>query len=380
MREILSMPPELNAGAEASWDLYVLCAALVVVLLITAYGLYSRYQYGQLPELRLQSDSAVAAQGSLDHCVIIPARNDEQVIGRAVRSFPESLRVVVDDHSTDATAAHAEEAGATVRVARPMERGWLSKSNACWTGALYTDSAWILFADPDTWYEPRFLPSLLAYAAGKSLHAATVLPRQILVTWYEKMLVPYAMGLTFTGVSARNLNNPKHPEAMANGQCLLFRRSAYNFIGGHKAVASHPLEDLALARLIKRHRMSMAVLRCESMAQTRMFHSFGGAWRGLEWMVLHSARGYGKAPLLFLAAILVSTFWLPLLVTLIDWKYDLPAAILFVTPILAWRAWYGSLLRALWAPLALCLFPLIAFTALVRGALGSMTDSQGRRV
>ncbi|MBN9660149.1 MAG: glycosyltransferase [Acidobacteria bacterium] len=374
------MPPELNAGAETSWDPYVLAAALVVVILIAVFAAYSRYQYRLLPELRLQSDSAVAAQGNLDHCVIIPARDDEAVIGRAVRSFPESLRVVIDDHSRDQTAARAEEAGAVVRAARPVERGWLNKSNACWTGVLYTDSAWILFSDPDTWYEPRFLPSLLAYAASHSLHAATVLPHQTLVNWYEKMLMPYAMGLGFAGVSARNLNNPKHPEAMANGQCLLFRRSAYNFIGGHKAVASQPLEDLALARLIKRHRMSIAVLRCESMAYTRRYNSFASTWRGLEGMFLRSASGYGRSSVVFLVAVAMSSFWLPLLVTLTVWKYYLPAGLLLLTPILAWRSWYGSLLRALWAPVALCLFPLIAFTAVMKAAQGLSTDSRGRRV
>ncbi|MGC4053894.1 MAG: hypothetical protein QM757_32810 [Paludibaculum sp.] len=76
MREILFMPPELNAGAETSWDLYVLCAALAVVILVAVFAAYSRYQYHLLPELRLQSDSAVASQGNLDHCVVIPARND----------------------------------------------------------------------------------------------------------------------------------------------------------------------------------------------------------------------------------------------------------------------------------------------------------------
>lgn len=373
------MPPELNAGAETSWDLYVLTAALVVVILIAAFAAYSRYQYRLLPELRLQSDSTVAAQGNLDHCVIIPARDDEAVIGRAVRSFPESLRVVIDDNSRDNTAARAEEAGATVRMARPMERGWLRKSNACWTGALYTDSAWILFSDPDTWYEPRFLPSLLVYAASHSLHAATVLPSQTLVNWYEKMLVPYALGLSFAGVSARNLNNPKHPEAMANGQCLLFRRSAYNFIGGHKTVSSHALDDLALARLIKRHRMSMAVLRCESMAHTRLFDSFAATWRGLEGIFLQAASGYGRSSVVFLVAIAMGCFWLPLLVTLIIWEYYLPAGILLVTPVLAWRAWYGSLLRAFWAPCALSLFPLIGVTAVIKAVRGLTTDSRGRR-
>ncbi|MGC4053893.1 MAG: glycosyltransferase family 2 protein [Paludibaculum sp.] len=304
----------------------------------------------------------------------------QAVIGRAVRSFPESLRVVIDDHSSDKTAARAEEAGATVRPVRPKERGWLSRSNACWTGVLYTDSDWILFSDPDLWCEPRFLPSLLAYAAGHNLHAATVLPRQSLVNWYERMLVPYALGLGFSGASARNLNNPKHPEAMANGQCLLFRRSAYNFIGGHRAVSSHPLDDLALARLIKRHRMSMAVLRCESMAYTRLYASFGATWRGLEWKILHAAGGYGKSSVLFLAAIAVSSLWLPLLFALVVWQYYLPAAILFLTPILAWRAWYGSLLRALWAPAAVSVFPLIALTALAKAARGAPIDARGRRV
>lgn len=380
MNEFLNTLPELNASSEPSVELYVLGAALLIAVLMVAFATYSRRQYLRLPELRLQSDSVMIDQGNLDHCVIIPARNEEAVIGRAVRSFPDSLTVVIDDHSTDQTVARAVEAGAVVRPAQPLERGWLGKPNACWTGALYTDSAWILFTDADTWYEPRFLPSMLGYASANALHAVTVFPRQELGKWYEKLLVPYVHGLWFTGISARHVDDPKHPEALANSQCLLFRRTAYNFIGGHKAVASNALEDVALARLIKRHRMSIAVLRCESVAHVRMYSSFGSMWRGLQKHSFRVLRSNARATMIVILAALITTSWVPLMAALLFYNLALPALLFFFVPVLAWSAWYRSIFRALLVPLAICFFPAIAVSALIKAIFGIKTDWKGRRV
>ncbi len=335
----------------------------------------SRAQYAALPELKQAADTP-----SQDHCVIIPARNEEAVIGRCVRSFPDTLTVVVDDHSTDRTAERAREAGADVRPAQTLQRRWLGKPNACWSGALYTSSDWILFVDADTWYEPRFLPSLLAHAAKENLAAVSVFPRQKCFTWWERTLLPYAFGLYFTGVNARAVNDPRKPEALANGQCLLFRRKSYEFLGGHKSVATSVIEDVELARLLKRHRMSGRVMRCESMAYVRMYDSFGALWRGFEKNSFRFLQVNLRTALLVVVASIVMTSWLPVLLLLAYLRLWPAAALFFIVPALAWRPWYGSWRYAMLAPFAIYLFQAIAISAMVKGILGLTTDWKGRRV
>ncbi|WP_321474866.1 glycosyltransferase [uncultured Paludibaculum sp.] len=379
MHDILTSLSKFFVERDISPDPIALWVAVSVALLTTLLAAHARRQYRLIPQLSLQSGASVASGTALDHCVIIPARDKQATIGRAVRSFPGSLCVVVDDRSTDGTAQAAEAAGAVVRPARPQERGWLSKPNACWTGAVLTESDWMLFVDPETWYEPRFLSSLLAYAATEELHAATVLPRQEYRTWFERLLVSYGMALTFTTISACHVSDPKHPEALANGQCLLFRRSAYNFIGGHRAVAGSGIEDQALARLIKRHRMKMAVLRCETMAHVRPYDSFRTAWRGIEKAFLRCLLAGGRSAFLLVFTLWVSSLWLPSLLVLVFLKLYLPALLLLFTPTVAWRSWYGSIFRALWAPFAVLLCQAIAVTAVTRTILGVTGDSRARR-
>lgn len=362
--EVLPTLPELRVEHQLDTALILLCLAAAVTLILVLVATWARRQYWRIPELRVQPDS------SIDHCIVIPARDSAAVIGRAVRSFPQSLTVVVDDQSADQTATKAVEAGAVVRPARPLERGWLPKSNACWTGALYTDSAWILFADPETWYDPRFLPSLLTYATHHKLHAATVLPRLDLYTWAERMLVPFARVLPFAVINAGRLANPKHAEAFANGECLLFQRSAYNFIGGHKSVAAREQEDLALARLIKRHRMSMAVLRCPSMARVCRSQTFSEVWLAIEDIFTRGAGHSAAGRVITVLFLLATCLWLPVFAGLLYHHLYLPAVLYVLLPVFTWSTWYGSLFRALWTPFALALCPWITLTTLWKALLG----------
>jgi chlorobactene glucosyltransferase len=373
---------DLEEFLQAQWEiglepdnLLALSAALLVALLIFLFARLSRRHYLRLPELTAQASETVP-----DHAVIIPARNEAHHIARAVRSFPQSLTLVVDDLSEDHTSQLARQAGAEVRPANSLTRGWLGKPNACWTGAACTESEWLAFVDADTWYDPRFLPSLLAYASRHSLHAATVFPRQHYGAWYEKAVLPYTLGLYFTGVSPHNVNNPRHPEALANGQCLLFRRSAYDFIGGHRAVAGSVLDDHALAHLLKRHRMNIAVLRCESLASAGMYGSFTALWRALQKNSFRMIRMNPKTGAFVLAASATMTLWLPILAWLLFQQLWLPAALFFLTPALAWRPWYGSLRRALLAPFAIYLLALAALGALFQALAGSGAPWKGRRL
>lgn len=350
-----------------------ICAALMIL-----FGWLSRLNYLGLPQLPVSAlgDSSAGA----DLTVVIPARNEAANIARAVSSLKTARVVVVDDHSTDRTAALAAAAGAEVVPAPPLQRFWLGKPNACLAGAQATSEKWLLFVDADTWYEPAFIPSLVGYAAARELNMATVFPRQVCINWYEKLLLPYAFGLYFTGVNPRAVNNPKKSEALANGQCLLFRRDAYQFLGGHRAVLDSVIEDLALARRAKRHRMPLAVMRAEHLASVRMYDSFGRLWRGFEKNSFRFLRVNPATGALVMLASVVMTSWLPLMILLaLAGQWTMFAILLFM-PAVAWAGWYGGPHRALASPVAIYLFQAIAISAMTKALFGLSTRWKGRNV
>jgi len=353
----------------SSWT--ALCVALAILFFLSK----SRWNYLSLPEL-----PTTAPNQSGDVTVIIPARNEEANIQRVVRSLRGTPVIVVDDGSNDGTAALARQAGASVIPAAPLSKGHLGKPNACLTGARVSQSAWILFVDADTQYEPGFVSALVTYARRENLQAVSVFLRQQRVTFFERLLLPYAFALYFCGVSARRINNPKSKESLANGQCLLFERGAYDFIGGHGAVATSVIEDVALARIVKRHNMRSRVLRAERLGSVRMYNSFGAIWRGFQKNSFRFLLVNPVSALQVVTASILLTSYLPVLVWLLVERQWIAALVFAFVPALALFPWYGSVPTGLLAPLAIYVFQLIALNGMVTTLFGRKALWKGRRV
>ncbi|MDQ2948383.1 MAG: glycosyltransferase [Acidobacteriota bacterium] len=349
--------------------------ALAVALGITGFLMKARFHYRLLPELPEQPSPE-----EQDISVVVPARDEQANITRVVSSFASAPVVVVDDGSQDRTVELARQAGAAVIPAPPLQAKLMGKPNACLAGAQASDSYWILFVDADTWYHPSFLNSLANYARREKLQAASVFLRQERISLAERMLLPYAFALYFCGVNARNVNNPKSPEALANGQCLLFRRQAYDFIGTHAAVAGSVIEDVALAGILKRHRMNTRVLRAEHLGSVRMYDSFGAIWRGFQknsfrFLMVNPWSGAQVV----LASILLTSY-VPVLLWLVREDHALIAVLFAAVPSLVLLPWYGSMVDALLAPAAIYVFQVIALNAMATSLFGRKAVWKGRRV
>jgi chlorobactene glucosyltransferase len=337
--------------------------------------LKSRRNYERLPELPVSSGPLPA-----DITVVIPARNEEQNIERVVRSFEGVPVVVVDDDSKDRTAELAIAAGARVIQAPPLKKGAAGKPNACLAGARATDSEYILFVDADTCYKPDFLPSLMTYARSHSLDMLTVFLRHDCTTWSERVVLPYAFALYFCGVNARNVNSKNSFDALANGQCLLFRRNIYDFIGGHNAVSSSIIEDVMLAFIAKRHRIRMKVMRAEHLGCVRMYEGFQAIRRGFEknsFRFLLINRWCGVQ---VIASSILLTSYAPVTGWLI-WNQQYALALIFgLVPAVFLRRWYGGLFRSLLSPFAIYLFQCIAISAMFSTLHGRGVLWKGRRI
>ncbi len=359
----------------------VAAIGFIVALGMTFFLWKSRRNFALLPELPLVRDAAVP-----DVTIIIPARNEAHQIERAVTGFAGLPVIVVDDSSTDETAAEAASAGATILAAPPLPSGALGKPNACAAGAARAATRWLLFVDADTWFEPGFASSLVHYATTRRLQFASVFLDQHCVTLPEKIVLPYALALYFAGVSAKRVNDSVSSEALANGQCLLFERAAYQVIGGHQAVISSVIEDVALASLAKQHRLKLRILRTATLGHVRMYDSFGAIWRGFQknsfrFLLVNPLTGFQV-----IAASILLTSYLPVLVLLLAAHFSLlPSAIFALLPFLWLSSWYSAPngrhpWRILLAPFGIYLFQLIALDGMLSTLTHRKAVWKGRRV
>lgn len=210
--------------------------------------------------------------------IIVPARNEEASLGACLQSLVAQGAaeiIVVDDGSTDRTREIAESfPGVRVISAPPLREGWTGKANACQTGAHAAHSAWLLFTDADTVHAPGSLARAIEEAQRHGGALLSYSPFQELRGITERALMPLIFAELACTFRPREVCDPASAVAAANGQYLLIAREAYDSVGGHRAVAHDLLEDVALARLVKRSGRKLCFRFGADAVRTRMYRSW----------------------------------------------------------------------------------------------------------
>lgn len=216
--------------------------------------------------------------------VVIPARNESLNIGRVARSvlgsdYPSLEVIVVDDRSTDDTAAIVERLlteDNRLRLLRGAERpdGWYGKPWACVQGYRAARGDLILFADADTEHDPSLLGHGAAALEIERADLVTVLPRQVCLTWAERVVMPQIFLLLGAHYTPKRVNRARTAaDVIANGQFILVRRAAYEAIGTHESVRGEVAEDLALAQEFRRGGKKLFLAYAYELMRTRMYTS-----------------------------------------------------------------------------------------------------------
>lgn len=220
---------------------------------------------------------------------IIPARNEEAAIARAVESVAAQSEIgeviVVNDQSSDGTGAVLRDLAARIPKLKVLDagelpRGWVGKNHAAAIGAAAASGEWLLFTDADTFHLPESARRALCDADDHDAALVSYSPEQEMATFWERALIPFVYCRLAARFSFSRINDPRQPDAAANGQFLMIRRDAYNAVGGHAAVAGNILEDVALARSIKHQSFGIYFAAPTGVVRTRMYRSFGAMWQG----------------------------------------------------------------------------------------------------
>ena len=275
-------------------------------------------QRGSLPRLARVPWSKRQAPPRIT--IIVPARNEATNIARCLLSlraqqYPENRFdvIVIDDHSTDDTAAIvASVAAHDTRVALlrspPLPSRWTGKSHACWIGACAArpDSEWLCFVDADVWSEANALSSAMTAALERRLALLSLAPRQALQSVAERIVLPCGLVALSFIQDLRHAQAPGGQDAAATGMFMLIKREAYETVGGHAGVSSAICEDLELARRVKQSGRTVLMMGGEDLVSTRMYTDWQSLWEGLSKNLVDTLGGRQATLIVAIVGVILS--------------------------------------------------------------------------
>jgi glycosyltransferase involved in cell wall biosynthesis len=232
----------------------------------------------------------VVAEGTLVS-ILIPARNEEANIRAALESAVASVGVsveivVMDDGSTDATAAIVAEFAARdprvrLEYAPPLPSGWTGKVHACQRLADAARGTHLLFIDADVTLSPDCAARLVSHVQAKVLAMASGVPRQVTKSLGENFTVPMINFLMLGYLPVLGMRMSTSPGfGAACGQLVMVEHKAYDVIGGHGAIRDRLHDGIHLARRFRRERRMTDVIAGHDLASCRMYRDFNEAWDG----------------------------------------------------------------------------------------------------
>ncbi|NCC98084.1 MAG: glycosyltransferase family 2 protein [Bacteroidia bacterium] len=247
--------------------------------------------------------------------VLIPARNEETNIAcllDALKKMENSnIEILVcNDNSTDNTEEIINRYKITDQRIRLIQsdvlpNGWLGKNHACYQLAKQAKGKYLLFVDADAVLSGNIIADAVFYTKKHKLGLLSVFPKQILLTTGEKQSVPLMnyilltlLPLIFVRVS------PFKSHSAANGQFMLFENKTYYELEPHKQFKNSAVEDIAISKFYKRHKIKTACLIGEERIQCRMYNSYNDAVNGFSKNIFMF---FGDSPIV---AFLFWVFWI----------------------------------------------------------------------
>lgn len=323
--------------------------------------------------------------------ILIPARNEEMSLPLLLKDIKNQklkpLEVLcMDDFSTDKTGEIAQTLGAKLIPIKEKPEDWIGKSWACEQGALAAKGDLLLFLDADVRIGPEIL--------GRLLHQYQTDGCVLSVQPWHSMEQNYEEASWFFNLmqfAANGLGLPvRHKHLGLFGPVILISKEEYFALGGHQAVRSSIIDDIALGQLLKAQDRPFHLYLGDKDLRYRMYGD--GPKSLLEGWLKNQGAGLSSTPwpmfiLVFLMISSLSSVPIQLLKGMIEWNS---------TWILVSGVFYGlwvlllyrmskplgnfSLKTLVLYPLPLLFYLVVVLVSLIKKILGLSVTWKGRSV
>ncbi len=366
------------------WELYALLIVLFLLFgLVTSFvNLFTVKRFDQYPPAKEYPFVSV----------LVPARNEAHTIGNCIASlleqdYPDYEVIVLNDNSTDDTSRILEQLAHSNRRLRiiqgaPLPADWLGKHWACHQLDQVARGELILFTDADTCHTPDMLRASVSALIAEQADLVSAFPHEEMLTWGERLLVPIMCWGIFTFIPIR-LVQKMHWSllSISIGQFMLFRRQAYDMLGGFEAVKREVVDDVCMGRLLIDKGGEWRLLDGTRQVSCRMYRGFREAVGGFS-KTIFAVYDYRILPFIIFWLLAGLAFLGPVGGLILYWmRVTLPAplvknaalavALSLVTWIITSRRFHFPIYLVLFYPLDLALYIIVAAHSFFKTATGT---------
>ena len=328
--------------------------------------------------------------------VILPARNEEEFIGKCLDSLIEQDYtnyeiIVVDDSSDDATgkiiSEYAKKNFKIIPVSAQIKPdGWMGKNWACMEGYKKATGELLLFTDADTKHSQHVISLAVSHLLSFNLDALSAIPKMRTIDFWTRITLPMISTFLHTRFSAVRVNDPSKKTAYFFGSFFIIKRKTYEAVGMHEGVKHEIIEDGALGKKVKESGYKMKMTRGDHLIEAVWARDKSTLWNALKRLMIPLYLQNGKIAIgIFFAVLFLLFMPFPILAYSTLWALETTSfSILFVASFVASIMIYiGAIIevkKLLQLRLIDALFAPLGSLIVVLGFLGGLLQAKNSTV
>ncbi len=228
--------------------------------------------------------------------IILPARNEEEFIGKCLDSLIEQDYtnyeiIVVDDSSDDATgkiiSEYAKKNSKIISVSAQIKPdGWMGKNWACMEGYKKATGELLLFTDADTKHSQNVISLAVSHLLSCNLDALSAIPKMRTMDFWTSITLPMISTFLHTRFSAIRVNDPSKKTAYFFGSFFIIKQKTYKEVGMHEGVKHEIIEDGALGKKVKQSGHKMKMTRGDHLIEAVWARDKSTLWNALKRLMI----------------------------------------------------------------------------------------------
>lgn len=228
--------------------------------------------------------------------VILPARNEEEFIGKCLDSlidqdYTNYEIIVIDDSSDDATgniiSEYAKKNHKIIPVrAQKKPDGWMGKNWACMEGYKKATGELLLFTDADTKHSQNVISLAVSHLLAFDLDALSAIPKMRVMDFWTRITLPMISIFLHTRFSAIRVNDPSKKTAYFFGSFFIIKQKTYQSVGMHEGVRHEIIEDGALGKKVKESGHKIKIVRGDHLIEAIWARDRSTLWNALKRLMI----------------------------------------------------------------------------------------------